>query len=505
MFRLLCKYLGLVLFVVGIIIIIRTVTFSVRTDAVRSCRLNDDDYIQATEEVIERFQKALRFRTISTNLHQYDTEELQKMVDFVHKAFPVVHSSPLVTHDVVNNYSLLYKVQGSNPELRPYMVCAHLDVVPVDEKAWDEDPFGANIKDGFIYARGTIDVKHILMGVLEATEFLLKSGHKPKRSFYLAFGHDEEVTGLDGASKISEFLYSRGVRDLEFLIDEGTTILNNLFPGVSIPIAVVGTSEKGSLNVELSVTGTPGHSSMPAGETTIATLARAITRLEENPHPNMFGTGPEKDTFTHLASSLSLPFRTVITNLWLFGPVVSRLFSRIPSLNAIVRTVTSVTMVNGGVKVNVLPPSATALVNHRIHPAQTVEEVLAYDRKIINDDRVKLRVVTSMEPHPMSPYGDEDFGYQTIKNSIRQIWTNATVVPGVMIGNTDTVHYIRFTKNIYRFSPTFMYPEDLKRFHGNNERLSINNYEQVINFYYHLLVNADEVKLPSIHKHGEEL
>lgn len=505
MLRNACACIGVVLLVLVIIIAIRTATFSVRSESVRSCRLTDNDFIRATDEVIGRFQTALRFKTISTNLHQYDRAELQKMVDFVQSAFPVIHSSSLVTHDVVNNYSLLYKVQGSNPALRPYMLCAHLDVVPVNSDSWEEDPFGANIKDGFIYARGTIDVKQIVMGVMEATEFLLKSGHVPKRTFYIAFGHDEEVTGLDGAAKISEMLYSRGVRDLEFLIDEGTTIVNKLFPGVNIPIAVVGTSEKGSLSLELSVTGVPGHSSMPEGETTIATLARAITRLEENPHPNMFGTGPEKDLFTHLASDLSLPFRAVVTNLWLFGPLVSRLFSRIPSLNAIVRTVTSVTMVNGGVKVNVLPPSATAMVNHRIHPAQTVKEVMEYDRKLINDERVKIRVVSSMEPHPMSPYGDEDFGYQTIKNSIRQIWSNATVVPGVMIGNTDTVHYIQFAKNIYRFSPTFMFPEDMKRFHGNNERISVQNYEQVINFYYHLLVNADEGTLPPFHKHNDEL
>nr|XP_022296834.1 N-fatty-acyl-amino acid synthase/hydrolase PM20D1-like [Crassostrea virginica] len=505
MLRKLCTCVGLVLFVIVIIIIIRTATFSVRLDSVRSCRLTDDDFIRVTDDVLTRFQEVLRFKTISTNQHQYDTVELQKMVDFVHSAFPTIHSSPLVTHDVVNNYSLLYKVQGSNPELRPYMLCAHLDVVPVNTESWEEDPFGANVKDGFIYARGTIDVKQILMGVLEATEFLLKSGHRPRRTFYIAFGHDEEVLGFDGAAKISELLFSRGVRDLEFLIDEGTTIVNKLFPGVNIPIAVVGTSEKGSLSLELSVSGVPGHSSMPEGETTIATLARAITRLEENPHPSMFGKGPEKDLFTHLAPNLPLPFRAVITNLWLFGPLVSRVFSRIPSLNAIVRTVTSVTMVNGGVKLNVLPPSATAVVNHRIHPAQSVEEVLEYDRKIINDDRVKIRVLVAMEPHPMSPYGDEDFGYQTIKNSIRQIWTNATVVPGVMIGNTDTVHYVRFTHNIYRFSPTFMFPEDLKRFHGNNERISIRNYEQAINFYYHLMVNADEGALPPLHKHNDEL
>lgn len=160
-------------------------------------------------------------------------------------------------------------------------------------------------------------------------------------------------------------------------------------------------------------------------------------------------------------------------------------------------------MFHGGFQINVNAPEAKAYVNHRIHPAQTVKQVIEYDKWVINDDRVKIKLVYEMNPHPMSPCGEEDFGYQTVKNSIRQIWNNTRVAPGLMIGNTDTKHYLKMCKNVYRFSPTVMWPEDVPRFHGDNERMSVKNYEQVVNFYYHLMMNADKERVEPMHKHGE--
>lgn len=228
-------------------------------------------------------------------------------------------------------------------------------------------------------------------------------------------------------------------------------------------------------------------------------------RLQDNPLPSMLGYGPEGEMLEHLAPEMSLPLRIVMSNLWLFKPIVSWVMSQKPSTNALIRTVTAVTMFNGGVKTNVLPSDATAYVNHRIHPAQTVQEVIDYDRDVIDDDRVEISADHFMEPQPGSPAGENDFGYQTVSNSIRQIWTDAATAPGTMIGNTDTRHYKIFTKNIYRFSPTVMFPGDEKRFHGVNERISIKNYEQAINFYYHVMLNADNVSLLPVHKHSDEL
>ncbi|KAK3610576.1 hypothetical protein CHS0354_009016 [Potamilus streckersoni] len=487
-----------------LVIVVRTFTLTVRSDGVKQCEKLDHDFIPATEEVLERFRKAIRFQTVSQELHVYNRPELERLLDFIHSDYPTIHSSSLVEHEVVGNYSLLYSIKGSNSALQPYILMAHLDVVPVaDPDKWEAPPFEGEIRNGFIYGRGTIDFKQGVIGILEALEYLLASGRKPVRGFYVAFGHDEEVSGQDGARAIGDLLMKRGVHGVEFILDEGLTIVNNVIPGIDRPVAMVGSSEKGQVFLELLVKGTPSHSSMPEPESPIGILANAVARLEKYPQPSMFGYGPEKDTFEHLAPEMKLPFRMVMTNLWLFGPVVSWILSLKPVTNAIIRTVTAVTMFQAGVKINVNAPDARAYVNHRIHPAQSIEQVIEYDRQIINDDRVQITVLYRQEALPISPSGDNDFGYQTIKNSIRQVWTESVVAPGTLIGNTDTKHYTKLSNNIYRFSPTFMFQEDVPRFHGNNERISIKNYEQAINFYYHLMRNSDKEKLTPSHSHGE--
>lgn len=487
------------------VVVIRTFTLRTRQLDIKSCLKSDLDFIEIgpDSEALKRFQKALRMQTVSREPSDYNRAELNSLVDYIVSAYPTLHSSHLVQHEKVANYSLLYTIKGSNSSLTPYLLMAHLDVVPADPSKWEADPFGAQIINNYIYARGTIDFKHGVMGILEALNFYIAQGTQPERGFYVAFGHDEEVSGFDGAKSISDLLWERGVRKFEYILDEGLTLLNGIIPGMKDQVAMIGTSEKGQLFVEMKVEGSQGHSSMPPPESTIGILAGAIHRLERNPHPSMLGYGPETDTFQQLAPYMTLPYRIVMSNLWLFKPAVSWVMSCKSSLNAVIRTVTAVTMFHAGIKINVNAPEATAYVNHRIHPAQTVQQILEYDRSIINDDRVKMKIVHAMEPHPIAASGDEDFGYQTVKNSIRQVWNNTYVVPGTMIGNTDTRHYIRMTQNVYRFSPTVMFPGDPERFHGDNERISIKNYEQAVNFYYHLIVNGNKDRIEPVHHHQE--
>ncbi|XP_041347787.1 N-fatty-acyl-amino acid synthase/hydrolase PM20D1.1-like [Gigantopelta aegis] len=494
-------FCGFLFLSVVIVVLIRTFTLSVRTDTVDDCTATDEDFIRASDKIISNFRRALQIKTVSKNVHEYDTGELLKLQQLIRTAYPVIHSSPLVKLEVIGNYSLLYSIKGSNSSLTPYMLCSHLDVVPAEPQKWDAPPFAADIKDGYIYARGTIDFKHGVMGILEAVEYSLSRGFKPQRSFYLAFGHDEEVGGSDGARAISERLKAQHVK-LEFIVDEGMVVTDGLVPGMTKPAALIGTSEKGQAMLRLTVTQTAGHSSMPPKESTIGILAHAIHKLESVGQPRMFGYGPEKYMFEHLAQDMTFSHKLVMSNLWLFGPIVSWVLSRKPVTDAMIRTVTSVTMIQGGIKANVVPPEASAIVNHRIHPAQSVQDVIDYDRKLIDDDRVKIEIMDAFESLPQSPFGDDDFGYQMVKNSIRQVWLGVVVAPATLIGNTDTRHYVEMTKNIYRFSPTYMYPEDMARFHGDNERISVKDYEKAINFYYHLISNANKELEPS-HKHGE--
>nr|XP_033774720.1 N-fatty-acyl-amino acid synthase/hydrolase PM20D1 isoform X3 [Geotrypetes seraphini] len=377
---------------------------------------------------------AIRIPTVSFSPGNVTTTAMEEFGAYIRKVFPRVFSSSFVHHEVVGGFSHLFTVHGSDPLLQPYMLLAHLDVVPASDEGWEVPPFSGQERDGFLYGRGTLDDKNAAMGILQALEFLLKRNYKPIRSFYIAIGHDEEVSGRDGARKIASKLESAGVR-LSFLSDEGLAVLDGVMKGIERPVALVGTTEKGSITLTLTVQSVPGHSSFPPKETSIGILAAAVSRLEQNPLPSLFGKGPELATFEQLAT-----------------------------------------------------------------------QVLELVRATIADDRVKISVQEAFNPLPVSPYDEDSFGFQVIRHTIHEIFSEVgAVAPGVCIGNTDSRHYLNLTKNIYRFSPIWLKAEDLSRIHGLNERISLEMYERGVQFYLHLIQNSDTPELPKAHKSLHEL
>ncbi|XP_053499242.1 N-fatty-acyl-amino acid synthase/hydrolase PM20D1.2 [Ictalurus furcatus] len=455
--------------------------------------------------LLANFKDAIRIPTVSFSETHQNTSALQEFDHLLKRVFPTIFSSNLVMHEVVGNYSHLFTVSGTDPELVPYMLLAHIDVVPANETdGWEVPPFSAEELNGFIYGRGTIDNKQSVMGILQALEYLLERGYVPRRGFYIGLGHDEEISGYVGAANIVKVLQSRGVK-LQFLVDEGLAVLDGIISGLNGPAAVIGISEKGHATVKLSVSMKPGHSSMPPKQSSIGILAAAVTRLEEYPMPRLFGSGPEQSTFEHLAHKFSLPLRFIMSNLWLFNPLMSRVMERRPDMNAFVRTTTAVTMFNAGVKVNVLPSHAEAVVNLRIHSAQTLQEVLELIESTISDDRVKVKLMKGFDPLPISSYDEQSFGFQIIKKTVLDMFPEVTVAPGICVGNTDSRHYTPLTKDIYRFSPTWFKPGDPQRFHGINERISSKNYEEVVLFYFRLIQNCDNKNLPPSHTSQHEL
>ncbi|XP_013396028.1 N-fatty-acyl-amino acid synthase/hydrolase PM20D1 [Lingula anatina] len=504
----LCLLIFIVFTSLFLVCLIRALTFENREIDYKPCKVTDEDYIRADGKVVDRLVHSLRFKTVSTSKHEYNRDELLKFQFFLKREFPTVHNSSLVKHEVVNGYSLLYELPGTNPELKPYLLAAHLDVVPASDEGWEHPPFdGVITEDGHLYGRGTLDNKDGVLGILEALEFHLKRGFKPKRTLFVALGHDEEVGGDDGAAHMAQMLKDRGIQ-LEFVIDEGMPILSAGLPMIDKPVAIIGAAEKGYVTLEFKVEVPGGHSSMPPPETSIGILSKALARLEASPHPDLFGYGPEAAMMEHMAPHMSFLGKFVMTNLWLFGPLVSRALASKPATNGQVRTTTAITVFNSGIKDNVLPPVATAYVNHRIHPAQSIQDVIDYDKAVINDERVQIKLsrsVMNREPSPISPTGPEDFGYQIIRSSVKQVFPDAVTVPGILMGNTDTKHYLDLTKSVYRFLPAVLVPEDSKRIHGFNERIAVQNFEQIINFFYHLILNADQEKLQVLHSHTEEL
>ncbi|KAJ8257789.1 hypothetical protein GJAV_G00189700 [Gymnothorax javanicus] len=505
-----CLSLTFLLIVLLLVAGIRTLSLDVNVGLQlaqweRTSNIAPDISNQQRKQQLANFKAAIRIPTISFSETEGNTTALAEFNLLLKRVFPKVFSSDLVKHEVVANYSHLFWVAGSDSALKPYMLLAHVDVVPASESdGWEAPPFSAQEIDGFIYGRGTIDDKQSVMGILQALEYLLERGYQPRRAFYIGLGHDEEVNGLAGAANIVKVLKSRGV-ELAFVLDEGLAVLDGIISGLDGPAALIGISEKGMANVKLSVTTAPSHSSMPPRETSIGILAAAVTRLEENPMPRLFGYGPERGTFEHLAHKFGLPLRFLMSNIWLFSPLLSRAMERKPDTNAFVRTTTAVTMFNAGLKINVMAPYAEAFVNLRIHPAQTLQEVVELIRSTVNDERVKVELLHGFDPLPVSDYGEAAFGYQIIKKTVLDMFPQLTIAPGVCVGNTDSRHYADLTKHIYRFAPTWFKPGDQRRFHGVNERISIKNYEELVTFYFLLFQNCDITKLPEPHGSDHEL
>nr|XP_023649262.1 N-fatty-acyl-amino acid synthase/hydrolase PM20D1 isoform X1 [Paramormyrops kingsleyae] len=457
------------------------------------------------EQLLSNLKEAIQIPTVSFAENDLNTTALQEFGRFLQRVFPAVFSSPLVKHEVVSNYSHLFWMPGSDSSLQPYMLLAHIDVVPATESdGWDAPPFSGEEIDGFIYGRGTIDDKNSVVGILQALEYLVERGYVPRRGFYVGLGHDEEVGGHNGAKSIVKLLESRGV-SLAFVLDEGLALLDGVISNLQGPVALIGVTEKGQATVKLSVTALPGHSSIPPRETSIGILAGAVTRLEKNPMPMLFGYGPERSMFEHLAYKFTLPLKFIMSNLWLFSPLLGRIMERRPEMNAFVRTTTAVSVFHGGVKVNIIPPYAEAFVNFRIHPAQTLQEVLELINGMVDDERVNIELVDGFDPLPVSSYDDESFGYQLIKKTVLDMFPHVTVAPGLCIGNTDSRHYTTLTKNVYRFAPVWFKPGDTKRFHGVNERIGIKNYEDSVFFYFKFIQNCDVRELPEPHGSLHEL
>ncbi|XP_061530289.1 N-fatty-acyl-amino acid synthase/hydrolase PM20D1.2 isoform X3 [Phycodurus eques] len=384
------------------------------------------------EELLTLFKEAIRIPTVSFSPTESNTTALLHFNSFLRRAFPTLFTSGLVHHELVANYSHLFWVPGSQLDLVPYLLLAHIDVVPATESdGWVAPPFSAQEIDGFIYGRGTIDDKSSLMGILQALEYLLIKGYAPRRGFYLGLGHDEEVSGYQGALNIVRLLKQRNVR-LAFVLDEGLAVLDGVISGLDGPAALIGVSEKGLATVKLSVSTLPGHASMPSRESSIGILAAAVKRLEDNPMPMLFGHGPERETFEHLAHKFGLPLKFILSNLWLFSPLVGRFLEQKPDSNAFVRTTTAVTIFNAGVKLNVIPSLAEAYVNLRIHTAQSLQEVMDLIQFTIGDHRVKIELIEGFDPLPVSSSDDKSYGFQIIKKTVLDMFPTVSVAPGFM-------------------------------------------------------------------------
>ena len=444
--------------------------------------------IIVSDSALSHLVAAVKIPTIS---YQEDSvsnpKAFEDFYNLLVKNFPLVFNHLKCERFPTN--SILLKWEGTSSSLKPIMYLAHQDVVPVEDQniKWIFPPFSAQIDSGYVHGRGTMDDKGSLLGLLEATEYLLKKDFKPNRTIYFAFGSDEEIGGT-GAKEMAEWLLKKNIQ-FEYILDEGGAIGINLIQGIDKPIALVGIAEKGYVSIQLEVNEEGGHSSMPPEHTAIGILSTAITKLEAQPFPAKYD-GATKGLFDCLAPEMSFSKRFVFKNSWMFSSLIMRKLAKTNATNATIRTTTAVTVFKAGEKDNVLPNQAKAIVNFRTIPGETMDDVMKKVKYIINDKRIKRNFIGNQ--YNASPISDvNSVGYKLISKTVNGIFPTAIVAPYLILGITDSRHYSKLCNNIFRFVPLTVTNNDLKRMHGINERIAIEDYYRLIEFYATMIENSN--------------
>ncbi|HSH12929.1 MAG TPA: M20/M25/M40 family metallo-hydrolase, partial [Desulfurivibrionaceae bacterium] len=392
---------------------------------------------------------------------QEDDSAFTDLLAEVSRLFPLGMSR--LIHVDAGDRALLLEWPGSDASLDPVILTAHFDVVsPGDPALWEQGPFSGSIRDGYVHGRGCQDIKITMVSVLEATERLLAEGFVPRRSVYLAFGGDEETGGTRGARTIAGILADRGIR-AEFLLDEGGPVACDVLKFADRPLALVGISEKGYVDIAIEAIGSGGHASMPPQHTASGAVARTVALSENHPFPARISY-----TLARMLEGLCpyVPFlyRLLFRNLFMTAPLVKVALAASPATNALIRTTTAATMLTGSDKENVLPESAKAILNVRVLPGSAVGETMAKISSMAASCGASARLAhegRANDPMPESPV--DHFGYRSIEAAVTSAFPEAGTIPFMFTAGTDTKHYRNLTPAIYRFTPLFQTSDDIAR------------------------------------------
>lgn len=467
----------LALFILIAVIIIRTLNFKPKAQPLA---FNEEiDFNK--DAAVESLRELVRCRTVSyRDSSLEDNAEFEKLISLLPKLYPNVFKT--CSFDILEDRALIFKWKGKNNG-EPAVLMAHYDVVPVNEELWDKPPFEAILEDDVIWGRGTLDTKVTFNGVLFSAETLIADGFVPENDIYFAFSGGEEVNGK-GASNIVDYLEQNCIVPA-MVVDEGGAVVENVFPGVSEPCALIGIAEKGMLNVEYTCKSGGGHASAPKPHTPVGILSKACCDMENNPFKAHL-TKPVAEMFDTLGRHSNFLYRMIFANLWAFKGILDIICKKSGGeLNALMRTTVAFTQMQGSSAENVIPPKATMLSNLRLNPMDTMESAMQYIKKTVNNDAVEITVVNGMNPSRISRTDCE--GWEKVASAVASTWKGSIVSPYLMVQCSDSRHYGRISDKVYRFSAMDLSSEERATIHGNNERIRVDALYRAVEFYIRLI------------------
>ncbi len=359
----------------------------------------------------------------------------------------------------------------------------HMDVVAAEPERWTVDPFGGEIRDGFVWGRGALDMKGAGIMHLLAMDLLRREGLPLSRDVILLAVSDEEVDSSQGTSWLlrekSEILQA------EYVWDEGGFGLDGMFgPGVVFTVAV---AEKGCLWLRLVVEGEPGHGGVPQAGNPVELLVAALERLRRHRWPPILHP-VVRDMLQQVSTTMPAPKNWLLRNLdrqpvWHMarGALVGQ-----PALKAMLQTTVSITGLKGGVKENVIPERAEATLDVRLLPGQEEEPFLAELKRVLREPCLRIGVIQHPAPGTVTPYAG-DAMYEALRSVCPRIVPGSRVAPLLTVGTTDSSHFRAHGFKTYGLYPAVIPPEELGRFHGIDERISVANLALGTRLVYEVL------------------
>ena len=439
--------------------------------------------------IAQNLSGMIRFQTITSATEDgIDSEAFLGLHRYIEKTYPLLHKT--LHKKVINAYSLLYKWTGTGSDKKPYLMMAHMDVVPADDRTadkWAYPPFSGAVEQGYVWGRGALDMKGQLAAILESVEHLLEQGFEPSRDIYIAIGHDEESMGEMGAQKIVAHLIKEGV-SLDFVIDEGGVVMDGAPMGIKAKIATIGICEKGYADLRLIAESSGGHASRPPRQTAVGALAAAITALEKKRMKPTLNE-PLKNMMDAVGGHLKFPLNVIAANLFITKPLLLAGLGAGPTGSAMVRTTAAPTMLTGSSAPNVLAERAEAIVNFRISPDDSVEKLLKHIRKTVGK-HIIVQIIQAYEPSDVSSTRSD--AYQVVAGTIAQVFSDCVVTPYLMVAATDSRWYAPIADGIYRFIPFRSVSEDLSTIHAAGERVHVDSLCEGVAFFVRLVKNANE-------------
>jgi len=439
------------------------------------------------DSAIRHMSQAIQIPTISiSDTSAIDTIAFNAFGTLMERAYPLIHQQ--LSKTVINQFAYVYEWKGQNSRA-PIILMGHYDVVPVEAAAlskWSVAPFSGAITDSCIWGRGATDDKFGVISILEGVEAMLRKGFVPKRTIYLCFGYDEEIRGR-GAKAIVDWLEHKKIR-AEMVLDEGGQVTVEKTKEISRPVAVIGVAEKGYATFELLVEKPGGHSSIPPKETAIDILANALHKLRTQEPPARLT--PQLREFLGRVGPSSNKFlnRMASANMWLFEGMARSVIEKEPEGYAMMHNTIVPTIIEGGIKENVIPTIAKAIVNTRILSGENSKTVEEYIRKTIGDERVIIKKMGDMNSDPSSATSSQSPAFKRVESAVCKTIPNVIPAPYQMVGATDSRYYRRISDGVVNFFPM----TDAKGFHGIDERLMIIDLKRGIQFIMTIIEETDK-------------